>query len=158
MKLSTKRDIFLRLKEARIEDQRKELKFMQINLNTVAGRVYKINSLLINKAGAKDKVTISFINSANREQKRLQFLLKADLYWKRSPAQLIESLPKPKEIGNRLYISKMLARNASKAAFVHRCILTKKARVMYKRFKIARMQLKEMIRIGLISSYKKSTW
>lgn len=56
------------------------------------------------------------------------------------------------------YFSKILKTNSSKVRTVRRCILTNRARVAYRNFKISRVKLKEYLSLGLIPGYKKAVW
>jgi ribosomal protein S14 len=50
------------------------------------------------------------------------------------------------------------SRVASKTKLINRCLMTYKARVMYKQFKINRMKLKDMLQLGIVPGYKKAAW
>jgi|688.fasta_scaffold787456_2 ribosomal protein S14 len=56
------------------------------------------------------------------------------------------------------YFNARLRKRISKTKLVRRCLLTYKARVMYKKFKISRVKLKYMLDLNLIAGYKKAVW
>jgi ribosomal protein S14 len=56
------------------------------------------------------------------------------------------------------YFNARLKKRISKTKLVRRCLLTYKARVMYKKFKISRVKLKYMLDLNLIAGYKKAVW
>lgn len=56
------------------------------------------------------------------------------------------------------YFSKLLKTNSTKVKAVRRCVLTNRARVTYRDFKISRVKLKEYLTLGLIPGYKKAVW
>ncbi len=56
------------------------------------------------------------------------------------------------------YFSKHLKTNSTKVKAVRRCVLTNKARVSHRDFKISRVKLKEYLSLGLIPGYKKAVW
>lgn len=51
-----------------------------------------------------------------------------------------------------------LHKRTSKSRVMKRCLLTNKARVMHKSFKISRVKLKDMLEFGLVPGYKKAVW
>ena len=56
------------------------------------------------------------------------------------------------------FFNYQLKNRTSKTKIVRRCLLTYKARVMYKKFKISRVKLKNMLDLNLIAGYKKAVW
>lgn len=53
---------------------------------------------------------------------------------------------------------KKLHERTSKSKVMKRCLLTNKARVMHKSFKVSRVKLKDMLEFGLVPGYKKAVW
>lgn len=56
------------------------------------------------------------------------------------------------------YLNSKLQKGFSKSKIMKRCLLTGKARLMYKRFKVSRVKLKDMLDYGLIPGYSKAVW
>ena len=48
--------------------------------------------------------------------------------------------------------------HGSKTKIVNRCILTNRSRGVYRSFKINRITLKEMFKVGFLPGYHKATW
>jgi ribosomal protein S14 len=90
----------------------------------------KINFLELNQR----KLKFLFINTVNttKEDTKKKFLL--------------------------AYFSKLLKTNSTKVKAVRRCVLTNRARVSHRDFKISRVKLKEYLSLGLIPGYKKAVW
>lgn len=77
---------------------------------------------------------------------------------------LFISILNNKTINNKekaIYLSllnKQQQETASKTKIINKCLLTYKSRVMYKKFKINRMKLKDMLQMGILPGYKKAAW
>ena len=56
------------------------------------------------------------------------------------------------------YFNSKLQKKSSKSKLMKRCLLTSKSRLMYKRFKVSRVKLKDMLDYGLIPGYNKAVW
>lgn len=56
------------------------------------------------------------------------------------------------------YFNSKLQKKSSKSKLLKRCLITSKSRLMYKRFKISRVKLKDMLDYGLIPGYSKAVW
>jgi len=55
-------------------------------------------------------------------------------------------------------LNKLSSKNASISRIKRRCILTGRAKSVYKDFGLSRMQLRKLASFGLLSGVKKSSW
>ncbi len=51
-----------------------------------------------------------------------------------------------------------ISRNASLVRLKNRCILTNRSKGVYRKFRLSRIRLREMLANGLIPGYKKAVW
>ena len=69
-----------------------------------------------------------------------------------------KNIQKKEKAGYLTLLKKKYHNNISKTKLINRCLLTHKPRVIYKKFKINRMKLKEMLQMGILPGYKKAAW
>lgn len=58
----------------------------------------------------------------------------------------------------KFFFNGKIQNRVSKTKLVRRCLLTYKARVMHKKFKISRVKLKKMLDLNIVAGYKKAVW
>lgn len=97
----------------------------------------------------KDKVLRKNLFSSEVKERQLKFLRVAVL-----------NLPdfKNKREYYKYFFNSKIQNKVSKTKLVRRCLLTYKARVMHKKFKISRVKLKKMLDLNIVAGYKKAVW
>jgi ribosomal protein S14 len=103
---------------------------------------------------------MKLLTTKDKDLRRKLFSSEArDIQLKYLRANLLNS-PKFKRHRNayRYYFNKKLKTRVSKTKLVRRCLLTYKARVMHKKFKISRVKLKKLLDFNLVAGYKKAIW
>ena len=100
---------------------------------------------------------------ANKDKKLRITLNRIEPFQKVRKALRVDALCSPEFSSDEkgLLIEKFLMRGLdrrSKTKLVHRCILTGKAKVMYKSFKIHRTQLKDLLDLGEVPGFRPAIW
>jgi small subunit ribosomal protein S14 len=98
------------------------------------------------------------LSSMNKNERRKQLVKKyAGKYARLKAVADDESLPEGERLIARLKMAE-IPRNANPTRVRNRCELTGRPRAYYRKFKLCRVQLRELANKGLIPGVTKSSW
>lgn len=98
------------------------------------------------------------LSSVNKNERRKQLVKKyAAKYAKLKATADNEALPEAERLIARLKMAE-IPRNANPTRVRNRCELTGRPRAYYRKFKLCRVQLRELANKGLIPGVTKSSW
>lgn len=98
------------------------------------------------------------LSSVNKNERRKQLVKKYAAKYARLKATADnEALPEAERLIARLKMAE-IPRNANPTRVRNRCELTGRPRAYYRKFKLCRVQLRELANKGLIPGVTKSSW